>query len=361
MIRLIRNCVVGVGLAGVLWAPAGAAASDHKEAPLIQEDPSADIADIYAFKSPANPSNVVLVMTVNPFTVPSENVNFNFSPNVRYRFSFDLNNDGRAESDLQVTFGARVGGQQLFGVRLPDGSEFTGQATMPTEDHKPNPPVIVEGPGGVRAFAGPRDDPFFFDVVGFNRFLAGSGTFSGTDGFAGFNVSAIAIELPAAMIATNGTGVFQTWGTTERRKVTLRRGSRGELEASTGPWEQIERMGNPAINTALIPAAKKDYFNVGMPENDARDYAGDIVASLRSLGTNDKNIGILASVALPDTLKVDMGPPTGYPNGRTLGDDVVDTLFFFIFNQTKVGDGVPANDVPFEKAFPYLAAPHQPA
>ena len=119
-------------------------------------------------------------------------------------------------------------------------------------------------------------------------------------------------------------------------------------------------MGNPAINTALLPLAQKDLFNIGLPENDAADFAGAIVASLQSLGTNDENIGILASVAVPDTLKLDLNAPVGYPNGRDLDDDVIDTLFFFIFNQTPVSDGVDANDRPFLDGFPFLAPPHQP-
>ena len=84
------------------------------------------------------------------------------------------------------------------------------------------------------------------------------------------------------------------------------------------------------------------------------------MASLQSLGTNDENIGILASVALPDTLKLDPSAPSGYPNGRLPEDDVVDTLLFFIFNQTPVADGVAGNDVAFEAEFPYLAPPQQP-
>ena len=50
----------------------------------------------------------------------------------------------------------------------------------------------------------------------------------------------------------------------------------------------------------------------------------------------------------------------GFPNGRRLRDDVIDTILFFIANQNTLGDNVNANDVPFRDTFPFLAAPQQP-
>jgi hypothetical protein len=50
----------------------------------------------------------------------------------------------------------------------------------------------------------------------------------------------------------------------------------------------------------------------------------------------------------------------GFPNGRRPGDDVIDTLLFFIANQNALGDNVNANDVPFGSTFPFFAPPHQP-
>ena len=168
-------------------------------------------------------------------------------------------------------------------------------------------------------------------------------------------------------------GVFQVWGiterqsvtlevfgVTERQSVTLRRGMRRQLEVSVGPWVQIERNGVPGVSTVFIPGPKKDLYNLGTPDRDALNFGADIVNSLRSLGTNDLNIGILAAIALPDSLKVNLREPPGFPNGRRPEDDVIDTLLFFIFNQTVVTDGVNANDRPFLPAFPYLAPPQQP-
>ncbi len=336
-----------------------ARAADHREAPLIREDATADIADVYAFPNPNDPDWLVLAMTVNPLSVPSENNSYAFSPNVRYTFLIDNNGDAQPDKSVRVTFSDPAMGPQDFSVKVSGFESFSGEVTPATVEPDPVEPIIVDGPDGMRAFAGQRDDPFFFDVVGFNRFLAGTGGFDGTDGFAGDNVSAIVVELPVHQLAGD-SGNLQIWGVTERRLVTLRRAFHGQLEVHFGPWQQVERMGNPAINTALIPLDLKDFFNIGRPADDADEFAAEIVASLQALGTNDENIAILASVAVPDTLKLDPNQDVGYPNGRGLDDDVIDTLLFFIFNQTPVSDMVDGNDRDFLDEFPYLAPPHQP-
>jgi hypothetical protein len=51
----------------------------------------------------------------------------------------------------------------------------------------------------------------------------------------------------------------------------------------------------------------------------------------------------------------------GFPNGRRLQDDVIDTELQLVFNQKLgggFGDGVNANDKPFLNHFPWVALPH---
>jgi hypothetical protein len=137
---------------------------------------------------------------------------------------------------------------------------------------------------------------------------------------------------------------------------------------------QVDRMATPAVNVALIPFARKDEYNTGTPEEDANGrFAADIVATLKALGTDDTNIGILANVAVVhgDYLRLNLntantGPGggnnsgAGFPNGRRLGDDTIDTLLFFILNQKSVPDNVNANDVPLRDTFPFFAFAQQP-
>lgn len=350
-------------LALLAGAPVSIAA-DHREAPLISEDPAADLNDIYVFPNPADNTRLCIMLTVNPFIKPEQNAGTNFSEQVRYRFEVDHNNDGRPERTIVFTFSRLVtGGTPTMRVDFP-GTQFDFDATVsqPTVGRTAPAPIITTF-NGMQAFAGHRDDPFFFNNVGFARFRAGTGDFSNAvDGFAGVNTSAIIIEAPIATI-TGGPRAFQCWGATDRRRTVVRRSADGRLERGTGPWEQIERTGNPAVSTAFIARPNRDRFNIGRPNRDARDFGAEIAASLTAYGTNSQNQQILASVAIPDTLKVNLDNAPGFPNGRRPQDDVIDTLFFFIFNQptTPPTDQVPANDKPFLNEFPYLAAPFQPA
>ena len=79
-----------------------------------------------------------------------------------------------------------------------------------------------------------------------------------------------------------------------------------------------------------------------------------------------------------DTIKLNLGTPAatenrfgviggdtaGYPNGRRLGDDVVDIELQVVAgllkgNKVPLGDGVDRNDMPYLSTFPYLAAPQR--
>jgi len=171
--------------------------------------------------------------------------------------------------------------------------------------------------------------------------------------------------VPLSMLTGSAANVIGVEGVTLRRK-----GREGLI--------QIDRMATPAVNTALIPFADKNEYNSSTPVDDAAGkFAGDIVGTLTALGTDATNIGILASVAVAhgDYLRLNLATPnasvgfgerittpgyTGFPNGRRPGDDTIDTLLYFIANQTPIGDGVDSNDVPLLDSFPYFAPPNQP-
>ena len=136
----------------------------------------------------------------------------------------------------------------------------------------------------------------------------------------------------------------------------------------------VDREGVPAVNVALVPYPRKNEYNLATTIDDAAGrFAGSIVGTLTALGTNATNIGILASVAVSkgDILRLDLtkansGPGggnvagAGFPNGRRLSDDVIDTILFFVANQNPLGDNVNANDVPFRDSFPFFGAAQQP-
>ena len=73
-------------------------AASHREAPLIALDPTADITDVYAFRSWEDPNKAVFIMNVIPSQVPASGPNFfNFDDDVLYAFHFDFNGDGKAD------------------------------------------------------------------------------------------------------------------------------------------------------------------------------------------------------------------------------------------------------------------------
>lgn len=352
----MRTSLRAVGAGALLSAVTAlsALAADHREAPFVNEFPPADLNDIYVFRAPGAPARLVLVMTVNPISDPDFAASYAFSPRVLYRFEIDNTGDAVPEHTIDFIFTPFAGGPQTVTARIQDSAQtrglaFRGQTTAPTVvSGTPNEPTIIRPREGspVRLFAGPRDDPFFFDAVGLARFRAGDpDPFRGEDSFAGFNVSAIVIELPVALIS-DGRRQLQISGFTIER-------------TPTGLGRIIDRTGVPAVSTVFIPLPQRDAFNRTRPEDDAERWGDVIVATLNSLGTPQQNIDILASVAVPDTLKVNLDAPLRFPNGRRLQDDVIDTLLQLVLDDPAATDGVDRNDRAFSNTFPYLGPPQQ--
>src|SRR5258708_694961 len=107
------------------------AASSHREAPLISNDPLADNTDLYAFRSPDDPNSVTIVANYIPLELPEGGPNYStFGENIRYeihiknktsatslgsatddityRFTFNQTNE-----DPSTFFNIRLGKQNL--------------------------------------------------------------------------------------------------------------------------------------------------------------------------------------------------------------------------------------------------------
>ncbi len=370
-------------------------AADHGDAPNVAGDQACDLADVYFFLDPNNNNKVVLIGTLHGFIVPGEAVNFAiFDPHVRYRFEIENTGDARRDAVIDVTFDKRVADPgpsprqilqvpraQTATVRLPNGETFTAPVFNPSLGSTPPPQMVTYNAGGtgVDFFAGEVDDPFFFDIPAFGRFIASvrngdpdpSLLMRGRDTFAGYNILSIALRFPVSMFrgTSNIIGVDFL-----AQRATQEIQDNGRITRS-GPFHTLDRMGNPAVNVALVPFNRKDAYNAASTEDDANgQFAGGIVATLRALGTSMSNINILAGVAVVhgDFLRVDVSipnsgpggggnPQASFPNGRRLRDDVIDILLNIITNGAIVtGDNVNANDVPLGNTFPFLAPPHQP-
>jgi len=128
---------------------------------------------------------------------------------------------------IQAIYNSSDGQVYLFGPVAPS---LIGTKTKLEDDHliasvKVTPygassPIIANGSYGIKLFAGPRDDPFFFDLDQFHKIIGGTATSfnnPGTDTFAGTNVMSIVVEVPKSLLhATNGK--INVWLTTSTRE-----------------------------------------------------------------------------------------------------------------------------------------------
>ena len=270
---------------------------------------------------------------------------------------------------------------------------------------------------GGRIFVGARDDPFFIDLGGtFDsvNICRGTGNEGGCrDDLAGFNVNSIVMELPEARVTrdrksvtgpSDPEAVVGVWASTERQRLEVtdkvRKTHSSDVDRRSGTdWVQVNRLGNPLVNELVVPLKAKDKFNSTKPKDD-KQYAKAVLnpfpaAALNQLfklgiketGRKDIVTALLTGVpgvtqigkhpAPADTLKINLGVPpsdtenrfgviggdkAGFPNGRRLGDDVVDITLrvvggYLIGKKLPLGDGVDRNDRPFGPTFPYVAEP----
>ncbi len=315
----LSKLFLSLGCAAAAALPAASLqAADHLDSPSVQTDGQLDINDIYAFQAPGNAANTVLVMTVNPIAGVQNPTTFSS----RGSYDFKIDNNGDAVEDVTFSFyfsRPRADGSQNIIVLNGDKTVYATGSTASD---------ITPAAGGMLR-ADLFDDPFFFDLAGFqNGFM-----FTGDDFFAGLNVTAIVFEVPSALLGGPNIGVWAR---------TVKGG------------KQFDRMGRPAINTALLPSDQKDAFNRGIPSNDPAAFGTTVNASIAGL-SNQGNADALTGILLPDVLTFDTSNAGGFLNGRQLADDVIDAELGLLSAGAVTGDGVDANDVAFPGVFPYLA------
>ena len=288
-------------------------------------------------------------------------------------YNFNVDNNGDAVTDVRITVG--------FGKPHADGRqklrlEITGVRDGKTlKLHGWSTPFgaspVVNDEHGIRVFAGRRDDPFFFDLPGFLNIL-GPGSLIGCGSpsshpernfFAHRNVSSIAVELPSSLLTSGSSSSIGVWGSTNV------------------PDVQIDRMGRPAIATVFIPnnpippdrisdgkPSAKSAFNHTDPVNDQAMWRGEVVDTLTTLfslndatdpnpGDDPAKIQGLANFLLPDILTFDTSSSAGFPNGRGLNDDVIDTELGLITEGAVTTDCVPTDNT-LLSGFPYLGNPN---
>jgi hypothetical protein len=305
----------------------------------------------------------------------------------------------------------------------PVAPSRVGAATMPDYGTL-RQQAIYTFPGGWKGFAGQADDPFFLDLRVFDLLYGGNLSEVGQDTLAGYNVNTIALQVPFKDVALGGDAarnpVIGVWSTTERPRTRIA-GQAGN--ASGNDWVQVSRLGNPLVNEVVVPAVLKDAFNsispdkdAGIPEVVARVTDPEVARLIEAiygvpapatprndlveifltgittkaggpipvdLNSQLNNADVDASLfqpsemlrlnlsvpvaAQPNRLGVLAGDTQGFPNGRRLGDDVVDIALQAVEGAAQTGtlvdalatgDKVDTNDTAFLGEFPYVALPN---
>src|ERR1700685_3561811 len=244
-----RFCAVVVLLGGTAFA------ASHRNGPLLLEDQTANLNDFYMFRSyeQGKSNSLVMSMSTQGFQNPDNGPSYyKFSDTVTYRFN--INNqrglDGNPDITVDFTFNTLLRPNptfvSCFGTikSIDDPGIFlyqtytvtihnltTGQLTVlntnenghalsvapPNLGPKSTPnyeatlgqPSVFTLVNGWRVFAGPRDDAFFFDsgaTFDTLNFRAPAPVLTGVadtgpgpqfpnavDGFAGYNISLIAV------------------------------------------------------------------------------------------------------------------------------------------------------------------------
>jgi hypothetical protein len=300
----------------------------------------------------------------------------------------------------------------------------TGRASMPNYAGL-RQQATVQLPGGGQTVATQAADPFFLDLRVFDLLYGGNLSEVGQNTLAGYNVNTLSIQVPKSRLALKGdpkrNPVIGVWSSTEKQTLKLTPGKADPV----GKYVQVSRLGNPLVNEVVVPAGLKDAFNALPPSEDhnqpalvakvldpevpklvqaiyglpapaaprtdlqeifltgiAKATGGPYQVDLNSQLLNqdvDRHRFVPAEelrlnmstpvTANPDRLGVLDGDFQGFPNGRRLGDDVVDIALQVMEGATPghfvaalaAGDKVNTADRPFGPSFPYVAIPYAKA
>ncbi len=196
-------------------------AADHIDTPAVTNQPS-DITDLYVFRA-QDPNNLVFVANSQGLLSPSASASAKFDENTLLEFNIDNNNDNVEDLVIQCKYDAASNKMIVYGPILPSikgtRSKLEGNASAEVVvTPYSGSPITGTGTSGIKVFAGPRDDPFFFDLNRYKAILAGTAPgFSnpGTDTFAGTNVMSIVVEVPKTLLG--GTGKINVWLETKKK------------------------------------------------------------------------------------------------------------------------------------------------
>lgn len=176
------TAVAAFSAVAVLYAAHPAKSSDHQDTfnlatrgGAIGATPvghSADITDVFVFPG-SDPSHVVFAMNVSPLVLPGTGPQNYFDPSLLYQFKISHQDSGMEDQVIQVAATGASTSQSVsvYGPAAPNEVGTTNTLVSKVAATTGLGQVAPVNPSGVTLFAGPRTDPFFFDLFAFFTFL----------------------------------------------------------------------------------------------------------------------------------------------------------------------------------------------
>jgi hypothetical protein len=159
----------------LLYTVHPAKSSDHQDTFNLatRSNTSADITDVYVFPAPDNANNVVFAMNVSPLILPGAGLSHSFDPTLLWQFKISHQASGVEDQVIQMTATGTGAGQSLtfYGPAAPNEIGTTNTVVRSSSLGSTAFNQTGTFANGVKSFAGPRSDPFFFDLFAFFTFL----------------------------------------------------------------------------------------------------------------------------------------------------------------------------------------------
>ena len=306
----------------------------HNDAPNL--DPRTDIADLFVFQNPQDPARSILILNVNPEAPTRADT---FDPQASYELKIDTGGDFEAEIAFHVLFTTLENGGQT--ATLYRATDVAARGTGPVGEI-----IIQDAPisfaqeakittrGAYRFYGGLRSEPFFADPDGFVDNMR----WTSKDGWAGKNIFGIVLDVPNSDLGPQPQ--LGIWG----RTMALVHGVLSPVNQMGRPGNNVLRQG---ADTNTIP-----------PVQQREDFFSQYLATFKTFGYSDTDANRLTLEWLPDILPYNYLNADGYPNGRKLTDDIVDSLVE-IMTLGKMKDDLVDPHTNYLAEFPYLGTPHE--
>ena len=292
--------------------------SSHREAPEISKDPVADSTDLYAFVSPDKPDTVTIIANYIPLQGAAGGPNFyEFGDDVSYDIRIDNFGNGKWHVSYEFRFSTVLGnpetflyntgpitaltspswnrkqvytvtrrdsnGEHVLGKDLACPPCNIGPLSTPDYATKLAHPAVHTLSDGSKVFAGQRAEGFYVDLgsifdlgnlrpfQAFNVFAKAEGLTAapGVNATKLLNVHSIAIQVPISMLTRKGRPTIGVWTTASRQRARIIEQGTGKVITS-GPFEQVSRLGNPLVNEVIIAMGDKDRWNAARPHYDSQ-------------------------------------------------------------------------------------------